>query len=72
MKFNNKTYDVMKWVVMTVMPALAVFISTVGKALNWEYTELSVTLLNALTMFLGASLGLSSANYHRDGGEING
>ncbi|WP_086348541.1 phage holin [Candidatus Enterococcus clewellii] len=64
---NNKTYDYLKWIVLTVMPALAVLISTVGGSLKWEYTEITVTVLNAVTVFLGASLGVSSINYQKNG-----
>lgn len=62
---NNKTYDYLKWIVLTVLPALAVLISTIGGSLTWEYTEITVTVLNAVTVFLGASLGVSSINYQK-------
>ena len=66
---NNKTYDYLKWMVLTVLPALAVLISTVGGSLSWDYTDITVTILNAVTVFLGASLGVSSINYHKAGDE---
>ncbi|MBL1223742.1 phage holin [Enterococcus sp. BWR-S5] len=69
---NNKTYDYLKWIVLTVLPALAVLVSSVGNSLTWEYTEITVTVLNAVTVFLGASLGLSSVNYHKNGDDENG
>lgn len=68
---NNKTYDYLKWIVLTVLPALAVLVSTIGKSLNWEYTEITVTILNAVTVFLGGSLGFSSVNYHKSGDDEN-
>lgn len=68
---NNKTYDYLKWIVLTVMPALAVLIATVGGSLKWEYTEITVTVLNAVTVFLGASLGVSSINYQKNGDDDN-
>lgn len=67
MNLKNKTYDKLKWGVLVVMPAAAVLISSVGSSLNWTYTELTVTILNAVTVFLGTSLGVSSANYHKNG-----
>lgn len=66
---NNKTYNYLKWFVLTVLPALAVLVATVGNSLQWEFTEITVTILNAVTVFLGASLGLSSINYHKNGGD---
>lgn len=69
MKLSNKQYDIAKWVVQAFLPALVTFIGIVGKATNWEYTELSMTLVGAFMGFLGTSLGISSASYHK--GEQN-
>lgn len=66
MKFNNNFYDVAKWVVMIVMPALVTMIGTIGAAVAWEHTELAMTVLTAITAFLGASLGFSSAEYYKE------
>lgn len=65
MKWNSKTYDVIKWVVQVVMPALITCVGTIGVAVNWPHTELVMTILGALTAFLGASLGVSSAQYYK-------
>ena len=48
------------------MPALIVAIGTIGGAVAWEHTELTMTVLGAITTFMGASLGLSSAQYYKD------
>lgn len=66
MKLNSQTYDIIKWVVQVVMPALIVAIGTIGGTVGWEHTEMTMTILGAITTFLGASLGLSSANYYKD------
>ena len=66
MKLNSQTYDIIKWIVQVVMPALIVAIGTIGGAVAWEYTEITMTILGAVTTFLGASLGLSSAQYYKD------
>ena len=66
MKLNSQTYDLINWIVQVVMPALIVAIGTIGGAVAWEHTELSMTVLGAITTFLGASLGLSSAKYYKD------
>ena len=66
MKLNSQGYDLLKWVVQVVMPALIVAIGTIGGAVAWEHTELTMTVLGAITTFLGASLGLSSAQYYKD------
>ena len=44
MKLNSQTYDIIKWIVQVVMPALIVAIGTIGGAVAWEHTELSMTV----------------------------
>lgn len=69
--FSNKTYDIVKWVVLTVLPALSVLVGVLGKAYGWGDTDLAVTTLNAVTLFLGAVTGVSALNYNKkeDDGE---
>ena len=66
MKLNSNAYDIIKWIVQVVMPALIVAIGTIGGSTGWAHTELTMTILGAITTFLGASLGLSSAKYYKD------
>ena len=70
MKLNSQTYDIIKWVVQVVMPALIVAIGTIGGTVGWEHTEMTMTILGAITTFLGASLGISSAKYYKDETDI--
>lgn len=66
MIFNNKTYDILKFVAITFIPALATFVGTVGIAVGYpEATGVVVTVLTALGTFIGALVGLSSANYNK-------
>ena len=65
MIFNNKTYDILKFVAITFIPALATFVGTVGIAVGYpETTGIIVTVLTALGSFIGALVGLSSASYN--------
>ncbi|WP_242328096.1 phage holin [Lactococcus lactis] len=66
MKFSNKTYDVMKWIVVTVLPALSVLIGGLGKAYGWDGTDLTVITLNAIAVFLGSIMHISSASYNKN------
>ena len=66
MIFNNKTYDVLKFVAITFIPALATFVGTVGIAIGYpETTGVIVTVLTALGTFIGALVGLSSTSYNK-------
>ena len=60
---KNKTYDILKWIVLIVMPAFAVFAGVVGHELGWIHTDTFVTILNAFTAFLGVSLGFSNKSF---------
>lgn len=57
----DKAYDVLKWVGLIVLPAVAVFIGTVGTAAGWDGTNFTVTVVTAVGALLGAVLGVSSA-----------
>lgn len=63
---NNKTYNILKWIVITVLPALSVLIATIGNTLNYSDTNTIVIILNAVTVFLGATIGVSSVKYKED------
>lgn len=66
MNLNNKTYNVIKWIVLTVLPALSVLVGVLGKAYGWEGTDLAVITLNAVTVFLGAITGYSAVSYNKE------
>ena len=60
---QNKTFEVLKWVAVIVVPALATFVGVVGKAVNWEFTDITVIIITAAGTFLGAILGVSNRTY---------
>ncbi len=66
MKLNNSTYDIIKWVVSIVLPALAVLVGTLGKVYGYEQTDLAVTTITAVTVFLGTIMQLSSSQYKKE------
>lgn len=63
---DNKTYDTLKWVVSIVLPALITLIGTVGNSFGWPHTEITMTVIGAVTVFLGTTLGVSNAQYRKD------
>lgn len=63
---NNKTYDVLKYIAITVVPALATLVGTIGVSLGYqEVTGIIVTIITAVGTFIGALVGLSSVNYNK-------
>lgn len=60
---NNKTYDVLKWVCLVVLPAATTFYLTLATIWGWPYAEAIGATLTAATAFMGAILGVSSVQY---------
>lgn len=60
----NKVYDILKWVCMVGLPALATLWFALGKIWGFPYlAEIEATII-AIDTFLGAVLGISSINYN--------
>lgn len=55
----DKVYDVLKWVGLALLPALGVFIATVGKAWGFAYIEQTVITIDALGVFIATVIGYS-------------
>lgn len=66
MKFSNKTYDTLKWIILTVAPALMTLVSALGVLYGWQNTELTVAVIGAITTFLGTITGVSSVKYNQN------
>lgn len=60
---NNKTYDVLKWIALVVLPALATLYSTIALIWGLPYGEAIAGTITAIDVFLGAVLGISSIKY---------
>ena len=72
MKFKkpDKVYDVLKTVCTIFLPALATLYASLSGIWGLPYTEQIVGTITAVTLFLGAVLGISSANYNKE--QMNG
>ena len=55
----DKVYQVLKWVALVVLPALAVFVNTAGPSLGLPHADVIVTTLNALGLLVAACIGVS-------------
>lgn len=63
MTMSNKTYDILKFIALKVLPALATLILALGAIWNIPYSEAIAATLTAIDTFLGALLGVSSKKY---------
>lgn len=65
MVFPNKWYDCVKWICIVVLPACAVCYEALASVWSFPYAqEIPRTILIVQT-FLGALLGISSAQYYK-------
>lgn len=64
MKLSNRLYDVLKWIALIFLPALAVFYGAVGPVWGWFEPDKMVFTITALDTFLGALIGISTISYY--------
>lgn len=66
MKMSNKVYDILKWVAMILLPAIGTFYFALAGIWNLPYAEQVVGTITAVDTFLGALLGIASAQYNKE------
>lgn len=69
MRLNNKTYDILKYIALIVLPALATLYITLSSIWGFPYGEAIAGTITAIDTFLGALLGISSKVYAIDNKE---
>lgn len=63
MKLSNETYDLLKKVALYILPALATLWIAISEIWGLPYGAEIGGTITAIDTFLGACLGISSANY---------
>ena len=63
MIFNNKVYDILKWIAMIFLPAIGTLYFALAGIWGLPYGEQIVGTITAVDTFIGIILGISSANY---------
>ena len=74
MKLSNNVYDVLKWITMIVIPALATAYVGLAAVWSWPYADEVAKTAAVICTLLGALLGISTAQYNRgldSGGNAN-
>ena len=72
MKMNNKAYDILKYIAQIVLPGLGTLYFALAGIWGFPYGEQIVGTITAVDAFLGLLLGLSSAQYYKDGKDTVG
>ena len=65
MILSNKVYDILKWVAIIVMPALATLVKVVFTIWNLPFGTENATTITAIATIIRALLMISNANYQK-------
>ena len=66
MYLPQTTYEVIRWLVAVVLPAIIVFFETLAKAWGWNIpVDAITTSLSAFELFLGTVFGISKLSHDK-------
>lgn len=66
MKLDNKVYDILKWVALVVLPAIATLYTALAGVWGLPFAEEIPATITAIDLFIGALLGVSTAQYNKE------
>lgn len=67
MKLKNEVYDVLKWILITVIPALIFLITTLSTIYHFEELSNIICLtISAIATFTARILEISTKNYYAE------
>lgn len=66
MKMNDKTYDVLKWVALCLLPGLGTLYFALASIWGLPYGEQIVGTITAIDTFIGVLLGISTTQYNKN------
>ena len=65
MKLPDKWYDILKWITMIVIPALATAYVGLAAVWGWPFADQIAKTAAVICTLLGALLGISTAQYNK-------
>lgn len=65
MKMNDKMYEFLKWILITVVPALITMLGVINTVVAIPNYDIIVTIIGAVATFIGSCIGVSTANYRK-------
>lgn len=66
---SNKVYDILKWITLTLLPAIATLYFALSGIWGFPYGEQIIGTIAAIETFLGMLLGISTVQYNKEKGE---
>jgi uncharacterized membrane protein YuzA (DUF378 family) len=62
---NDKTYNILKWVALVLLPALGALYFGLAGIWGFPYGEQIVGTITVIDTFLGVILGISTVQYNK-------
>ena len=66
MRLPDKVYNILKWICLICLPALAVFYFTLAKIWGLPYGAEITATINAVAVLIGALIGISQIQINKD------
>lgn len=66
MKMSNKVYDILKVIAQIILPGIGTLYFALASIWKLPFGEEIVGTITAIDTFLGALLGISTANYNKE------
>lgn len=68
MKLPDKVYNVVKWILIIVVPAFITLFSLLASTWGWDIpTEAITATITGVATFVGVIVGISTHYYNKDG-----
>lgn len=70
MKIPSGLYDILKWILMIVVPAFITLFTLLAQTWGWQIpTEAITATITGVATFVGVIIGISTHYYNKDQGE---
>ena len=56
----DRVYDVLKWVALIVLPAMATLVQALGPVWGWTWADPAATTISAIALTIGVIIGASA------------
>lgn len=64
-EMSDKVYDILKWIALVVLPAIATLYAALSGIWGFPYGEQIVGTIAAIDTFFGVVIGVSSIQYNK-------
>lgn len=66
LRLKDSVYNILKWICLIALPAMAVFYFTIAKIWGLPYEAEIPATINAIAVFIGALIGISHLNINKE------